>query len=293
MPQKIKYVGPKDDKNFRGFHFIRDVSDDASGGENAVEVPDDIANAALKDRTSFLQWNRKVPDDVKALRAKLPDALEAEGRKHVEHFARRLAIADALTTDSPKEEARRAFEMKGAQAQVDAGMAKIREAQELRERCHVERRGGRSASVPVSPAALAAAGAQGFDLSALLVQLQQALADSNAVNAELRAEMADLRRQMQDGIQAEDHPADGPEVEGDGEGDEGGEPSEASVELEDLGLSSTVRAALEEAGVTTVADLVALSREQLGDLKGMGPKRVAEVEEMLAAAGKALASPQP
>lgn len=129
MPQKVKYVGPMDTKVFRDFHFVRDVSDDASGGNNAVELPDAVANAALKHKDVFMQWDHKVPDAVKHLRLREPEAAIKEHTAQRKHWLKRVAAAENLPEDNPRQELIKAQEIAGAEAQADYHDRKLQEAQ--------------------------------------------------------------------------------------------------------------------------------------------------------------------
>jgi len=195
MPIKVKYVGPLDFKTFRDYTFVRDITDDASAttgkpGENAVELPDNVANEALKHREVFMQWNQPVPEKVKALRLARPDALEQEGKDAVSHWNLRLAVAMMLPDDTKRKAEMKAGEMAGAQAQIDRAQGLITQA-------HLERaKARREAGLNVDDAE----GTSAIALQASLDQLagyQEAITNANTENQAMRAELLALKAQME------------------------------------------------------------------------------------------------
>lgn len=260
MPQKIKYVGPKDDKTFSDFYFLRDVSDDATGGKNAVEVPDNVANAALKHRDVFMQWDKPVPSAVKALREMLPDALEKEGLSHYEHFLRRKVIAEVLITADSKAKAELLVkEIAGATAEMDHGLARVREAEEIRERLAYER--GEPAPADALPQARSANEQQLLELVLSLKAEVDALKAERLDGGQPVGELEDIRASMQ---------------------------REVDKDLGELELPTKVQKALEEDGVNTIEQLAGESRETLLAINGVGPAAVDAIADALKARGLTL-----
>lgn len=190
--QRVKYVGPLDRKEFRGYHFMRDVSDDATGGVNALELPDKVANEALRHRDVFMQWNHPVPQAVKDLRLLRPDAIQREGKVGLDHWVRRVAAAENLPNDNKRQKAIRQGEIDGAKAQVAHFRGIIGQAHAERAKAY----GEIDQPVPVSTDEFGASeGAP--EILDMLEQFREALVNANTVNQGLRAELKALRDDME------------------------------------------------------------------------------------------------
>lgn len=201
MPIKVKYVGPLDDKTFRDYFFVRNVTDNAVGangipGEDAVELPDNIANEALKHRNVFMQWNAKVPPEVKALRRQRPAAMLKEGTESRSHWFKRLVVAEMLEDDTPRKKQIRAKEIAGAKAEVDRAQALVDEAHRLEEIYAIEEYDP-SAPVGVNNVAPIPAPSVADEVSALVAEMREALNNANSEKQALRAELLALQTQMQ------------------------------------------------------------------------------------------------
>lgn len=193
---RIKYVGPLDFKIFRDYTFTRCITDDASGptgtpGEMALEVPDNIANEALKHREVFMQWHQAVPQAVKDLRLKRTEAMRRDGEAQVENWMKYVAVASMLPDDSERKKAIKANEMAGARAQVDVAKNRITQAFIERARILREQFGE---NVPAELRWDDAGAAASNDLAA---QYKEALENEATKNQALRAELEALKAQME------------------------------------------------------------------------------------------------
>jgi hypothetical protein len=242
-----------DSKVFRGYHFNRDVSDDASGGRNAVYLPDALANEALKHRDVFMQWDHPVPQHIKDLRLQRPQALLKDAKANVKHWLKRLAAAEILPEDNPRQVAIKQGEIDGAQAQIDyyeeqAAKARAEADKVARENGHVDT--GRVAAEATPAAAIHQ------ETLELLAQMRAALLDSHAANQQLRNELLTLRDQLErDGRVSRDEPIAPPSVAPVGLGAD----STGATEI----IVTTGPGAGEE--VDPDADLKAEGYEEIGD----------------------------
>jgi hypothetical protein len=263
MPQLIKYTGPQDTNIFHGYVFTRDVSDDATGGANAVEVPDNIANAALKHPEVFMQWNKKVPQWIKDLRPKLADALQREGEERHRHFALRHFAAQMLTEDSPKHATHKARELSGAQGEMDYAMGLVRQADELRNRIALEQ-GEPGPQGPAGPTG--APSPSEVNLLEMVKQLQAEIAAMKAgSNASPNAaQLGSLVAEMQQQI--------------------------TQADLDELKLPALVQKALEEAGVRDLTTLASYTAADVRRLNGIGDASLKTITEALATRGLAFAA---
>lgn len=211
MTIKVKYVGPLDSKTFRGYRFVRDVTDDARGtgttpGVNALDLPDGIANDALQHPDVFLQWNQPVPEEVKALRLKRTDALRAEGEAGVENWYKYVAVAEQLPNDSPRKAEIRANEIAGARAQVEVAKNLVKKAIAERTKVLKEIYGDSP------PAELLWTDVIGGS-NDLLDTYKEALSNKETENQALRAQLEQLLAQMErDGRLSQDEDIAAPGV---------------------------------------------------------------------------------
>src|SRR5574343_854143 len=87
MGMKIKYVGPKDFKTFKGQRFYRLMP---------VEVSNTVAAEMLAFPDVFLPGEQEVPEDVLSQRDRLPDAMVREAEARIEDYSMMLAQARLL-----------------------------------------------------------------------------------------------------------------------------------------------------------------------------------------------------
>ena len=192
MPIKVKYVGPLPLKVFRDYTFVRDVNDIA---EHAVELPDNIANDALKHRDVFMQWNLPVPQHVKDLPFKRVDALEREGREGIDHWSLRVAAAMMMEDDTKAKQAVKEAELAGAKKQVEHFQALVVRGITERAALNV------SSGTGVPAASLGQAEIQGDVMAQVLARmdaLTAVLASKDAENAALRDQIHAITKQMTD-----------------------------------------------------------------------------------------------
>lgn len=294
---RIKYVGPLETKVFHDYTFQRCHTDDASGpngiaGEMAIEVPDLVANAALKHREVFLQWNQLVPEKVKALRLSRTDALRREGEEGVENWLKYVAVAEMMPTDNPRKAEIRANEIAGAKAQVDVARAKITQAA-------IERVGVlRDMYGENVPPELQWTDAGAAASAALVDKYKEALENKDTENQALRAELEALKAQMErDGRLTPDEEVAPPAV---AEVSIEARVTEAATEevdifgdathgLEVFGLGVRALSSLTGAGFTTAEQVAGTTAADLLALPNLGEASVALVREGLAKLGLALA----
>lgn len=305
MPIKVKYVGPLDTKVFRDYTFVRCVTDDASNphaknptpGEMAVELPDAIANEALKHREVFLQWYQPVPAHVKALRLQRTDALRAEGEADEQNWLKYVVIAEMLPDDTDRKKTIKQNEVAGAKRQVEVARAKIARAFNERAAVLREMYGENPPKDLVWVDAGAAAAA------ALADQYREAAENKETENQRLRAELEAMRAQMErDGRLTPDEevaaplvgdigvavkvdetaetPEDFPDVFGDGKPTHG---------VDTLGLTGRVAGALKSAGLATAEVIATKTAAELLALPNFGEASVAAVRDALAPLGLTLA----
>lgn len=314
MPIKAKYVGPLDIKVFRDYTFQRCVTDDASNpesaiptpGEMAVELPDAIANEALKHREVFLPWNAKVPASVKALRLKRTDALRAEGEQGVENWLKYVVVAEMLPEDSPRKAAIRENEIKGAKAQVDFNRNKIVRATIERAAILREIYGENV------PAELQWTDAGAAASAALVEQYKEALENEKTEKQALRAELEALKAQLERdgrltpeeepqapsvgeyGIDARvtetaETPEDFPDVFGGPAAPAPAPSASTGTALESLGLAARIVTALSYGGYKTAEEVAAKTADELTALPNFGDTSVKAVRDALAKLGLKLA----
>ena len=138
MGMKIKYVGPKDFKTFKGQRFYRLLP---------VEVSNTIAAEMLAFPDVFLPGEQEVPEDVLAQRYALPDAMVREAEARIEDYTMMMAQARLMPNGQVDEKSgkpdskmqKRLDAMAGAQSEIDFAKAQIKSAELLRRQIESEK----------------------------------------------------------------------------------------------------------------------------------------------------------